>query len=459
MIDGNVKGFIAGADITQFLRVKSDSTVGQVVVAGAGEDDLGITQKTEVSGREIPVKLRSGSGTFKATVDSATVYLDLLYGAAAGKVSPTENGKPRYRALEAGSADGSIIEVEKIDAEPDTDQSGIAGEDRVEFVEDFAQFPGLSADITQTAAAITDNSGGAASQTVPAATNIDTLTDSTSGAADDTINDVSTAVTGVDGSGSNAASKADVDTRLGVINNNFKDMVDQHITQEAFNTVMLNAVASILDDLNKLTTVQGTRAGRNDNFQVSGTNMTSALATYNSRGGITLTTAGASADQAILETHDDTKQTLLEALEIGTEDEVTFETIIETGASIASGIVWAGLKLTDTPVIATDNDQIFFRYEAGVNSGKFQVVSSRTGVDTSTDSGVTVAASTIYRLRIVVASDLTFKAYINGDLVVTGAALTTGIDLKIFIGVEDSAGAAKNITVFAPLRISRSISA
>ena len=50
------------------------------------------------------------------------------------------------------------------------------------------------------------------------------LTDSTTGTADGTVADVSTAVTGVDGTGSNAASKADVDTRLGTINNNFADL-------------------------------------------------------------------------------------------------------------------------------------------------------------------------------------------------------------------------------------------
>ena len=50
------------------------------------------------------------------------------------------------------------------------------------------------------------------------------LTDSTTETADDTVADVSTAVTGVDGSGNNAASKADVDTRLGVINENFSDI-------------------------------------------------------------------------------------------------------------------------------------------------------------------------------------------------------------------------------------------
>lgn len=95
--------------------------------------------------------------------------------------------------------------------------------------------------------AITDSSGGVdpGDDIIALVTDIDLLTDSTSGAADDTINDVSTAVTGVDGSGSNAASKADVDTRLGVINNNFKDMVDQFITQKAANIAILAAIAQL----------------------------------------------------------------------------------------------------------------------------------------------------------------------------------------------------------------------
>jgi len=45
-----------------------------------------------------------------------------------------------------------------------------------------------------------------------------------SGTASDTISGVATAVTGVDGTGSNAASKADVDARLTSINDNLKSL-------------------------------------------------------------------------------------------------------------------------------------------------------------------------------------------------------------------------------------------
>lgn len=50
------------------------------------------------------------------------------------------------------------------------------------------------------------------------------LTDNSGGTANDTIEACGTAVTGVDGAGSNAASKADVDARLTAIANNFADL-------------------------------------------------------------------------------------------------------------------------------------------------------------------------------------------------------------------------------------------
>lgn len=50
------------------------------------------------------------------------------------------------------------------------------------------------------------------------------LIDSTGGASDGTLDDVSTVVTGVDGTGANAASKADVDARLAAINDNFAEI-------------------------------------------------------------------------------------------------------------------------------------------------------------------------------------------------------------------------------------------
>lgn len=81
---------------------------------------------------------------------------------------------------------------------------------------------------------LTDNSGGSASGTIAAMTNIASLTDSSGGTTDDT-------VSAVTGSGD--------DTN---INNNFAELTEELIAQRALNTVMINAIASIASDLNGL---------------------------------------------------------------------------------------------------------------------------------------------------------------------------------------------------------------
>lgn len=99
---------------------------------------------------------------------------------------------------------------------------------------------------------ITDSTGGTAGNGLAAMTNTDTLTDSTTGAADDTVDNVSTATTGVDGTGSNAASKVDVDARLVTINNNFKELVDQAGTQKTLNGKLTDGMAALAAEMNDL---------------------------------------------------------------------------------------------------------------------------------------------------------------------------------------------------------------
>lgn len=53
---------------------------------------------------------------------------------------------------------------------------------------------------------------------------ITSLTNNTGSTANNTLEDCNDAVTGVDGTGSNAASKTDVDTRLVSISNNISDL-------------------------------------------------------------------------------------------------------------------------------------------------------------------------------------------------------------------------------------------
>lgn len=200
----------------------------------------------------------------------------------------------------------------------------------------------------------------------------------------------------------------------------------------------------------------------NKNFEVLGTNMTTALATFATTGGVTLSTAGASGDQAILTPHLDTDQTLWTATKWNTGKQIVMDAWIKTHSSVAATKLWAGFKLTNTPTVATDDNQAFFRYEAGVNSGCWQFISSRAGTDTTTSlegasTRITVTASTIYRLTIEVDAARRVMAYINGQKAFRTplAALTDNIDLIPYIGVESAAVATKAVTVLPPFRCGR----
>lgn len=187
------------------------------------------------------------------------------------------------------------------------------------------------------------------------------------------------------------------------------------------------------------------------NFEVLGTNATSALVTHSDGGGITCTTAGASADQIIIAPHLDTGISAWSVSKWNTADEISFDAVVKTGANITDAVIWAGFKLTNTSVTATDDNQCFFRFATATNSGKWQCVSSRAGTDVETDSGAAaVAVSTAYWLRVVVDGDRKPHWYINGVEVATGTAavaLTDNIDLIPYVGVQASAVAAKAITI------------
>jgi len=101
-------------------------------------------------------------------------------------------------------------------------------------------------------AALTDNTGGTGSDTLAAATNTDTLTDSSGGTADDTISPMIAGGTGAAAGGWDTA--ANRDTSIANIDNNFKEVADQLATQNALNTVLINALSSLSDKVNELRT-------------------------------------------------------------------------------------------------------------------------------------------------------------------------------------------------------------
>ena len=222
-------------------------------------------------------------------------------------------------------------------------------------------------------------------------------------------------------------------------------------------------------NIDQVSTVEVQRA-LNRNWEALGTNVTTALVTFASTSaGVLATTAGADQDQAILTPHLDTAATAWAGCKWGTENEVHFETSIMLPA-IDNQKVWAGLKLTNDQLVATDDDQIYFKFqtdatnsEAFTDFTKWHFVHSIGGTDYISQLPITVAANTPYHLKITIDSDRKASIFVNGvqynvtttsgstggTAVTTGTtpstALTDDIDLIPYVGIEAGAAAAEAV--------------
>jgi len=245
----------------------------------------------------------------------------------------------------------------------------------------------------------------------------------------------------------------------------------------ALNAVMAAAFTDADATAAANTAITTARVIANKDFEVLGTNMTTALATFDTtRAGITLTTAGADQDQAIVTPHLDANQTAWASVLWGTENQVEWECSISTNA-IDNQKIWAGLKLTNDQLIATDADQAFFKFQTdATNSEAFtdftllHFVHSIGGTDYITALPITVAADTEYHLKIVIDANRQATPWVNGvqynvanvagstggtaatavqpsKLPVKTAALTNDVDLIPYVGIEAGAAAAEALDV------------
>lgn len=100
--------------------------------------------------------------------------------------------------------------------------------------------------------ALVDNSGGAAANgTIGAVTAPSALTDNSGGTASTTLEDCNNAVTGVDGTASNAASKTDVDARLVSIANNFADLAARQAENRTAIVALTDAITELATKVNE----------------------------------------------------------------------------------------------------------------------------------------------------------------------------------------------------------------
>ncbi len=186
-------------------------------------------------------------------------------------------------------------------------------------------------------------------------------------------------------------------------------------------------------DIDQVYTVEIAR-GLSKHHEVLGTNMTTALCTFDTtRAGLTITTAGADEDQAIIAPHLDTDQTAWAGVLWGTENQVKWEGIISTNA-IDNIKIWGGLKLTNDQLVVTDADQMFFKFQTdATNSETFtdftllHFVHSIGNTDYISALPITIAANTTYHLRIEVNSSRQATIFVNGvNYDVTSTAGSTG---------------------------------
>lgn len=199
-------------------------------------------------------------------------------------------------------------------------------------------------------------------------------------------------------------------------------------------------------------------------FCVSGTNMTTALSTFAAGGGITLTTAGANNDQAILQPIGITtaNSDLVSAFGptggassvLNTSNQPQIHATLSL-SSIAAVRLAFGLKLTNAPDISTDNEaaEIMFSTSGAVSTSAFTVNTSIGGTDTESltadryGASVAPVAATTFYLGIIVDADRQPHYYVNGVQVGVGAAMTASTGLWPVIGIQGLTGAAKAVTI------------
>lgn len=105
--------FTAGEELAEYRRVKlkaGTATPASVEYADAGEDFIGITMDNAEDGDLITVAPLTREGTFLLTAAGAITALADVYGADDGKVDDTSSGTAYFKALEAATAAGDIIE-------------------------------------------------------------------------------------------------------------------------------------------------------------------------------------------------------------------------------------------------------------------------------------------------------------------------------------------------------------
>ena len=211
----------------------------------------------------------------------------------------------------------------------------------------------------------------------------------------------------------------------------------------------------------------------NKNFEVAGTNMDTAGSTFDaSIPGVKISTQGtADENQAIIQPHTVNNQSAWNQDYWSTDKELEWECAISIPSETTDIKVWAGLKLTNDQLIATDANQAFFKFQTDADHSEtfttfsnLHFIYSIADDDYVTDLGITVEAGTVYRLKIVINKTREVSVFVNekqygltqtpnvsgntqSDANKKSLALTASIPLKPYIGIETGTTTAKSLNV------------
>ena len=181
------------------------------------------------------------------------------------------------------------------------------------------------------------------------------------------------------------------------------------------------------------------------------------------------TSADSTADQAIVHPNPSGANTPLNCGVFKSGSRIEFETSVIFPSIATNFSFFAGLKLTATPLIATDADQAFFCFgqstplDASLPSNtNFVFAYSIGGTDYMTNLGLAVVADREYHLKFVMDKNRKLKVYINGvqfglsstsgtytatNTYDESAQLTNNLSLYPMVGIQNTAATSRSVVV------------
>ena len=198
----------------------------------------------------------------------------------------------------------------------------------------------------------------------------------------------------------------------------------------------------------------------NDHWVLDGTNSNETKVTYaGTQPGLRIYTDSGDNDQSIVHPKIQNQGNNTDLINISPWRNVNFfseyqtelNVAISTHSTITNQAIWAGMKLTTTGVYGTDTDQAYFLYATDddlgdlTTNGNLHFIYRIGGVDYVTDLGVTVAASSVYRLKLAFDATRRISVFVNG----TQYGLTSTPTTTTAGGVTQSNTKAKSLITTA----------